>query len=259
MIDLPPRVAAGEQITLRDLEANTVTVPQNLTLECQRLYHNVAGPNITLEDDEFDFIAAIEESVNTPHKLAWELLKKKASGFGHEDFNGTYLRITLGRNMVSAQLLFLPLGYMTTRLLGRFSWHSIRSRNLACRSLQPHSRSRQFQCHHQGKRICQQNVSLGVYIRVISQVLHGTIHATYYQSLRNPVIIREMDFEEGEITWIDPTHYQIHKLHNRAAAGGAVCCTIQCYRFAAEDGVHFEGFNYIPEGETDSKPWPPNS
>lgn len=111
---------SDQKITLTDLEKGIFTVKANLPEACQQLYDNVAGPNITLNDDEFpDFSAAIERSVNTEGLIGHNMLKKKS---GEEDFLGewlasfrycftimavvlnafavgTYLRITLGKSL----------------------------------------------------------------------------------------------------------------------------------------------------------------
>ena len=72
-------------------------VPANLTPECQRLYGNVAGANIKLDTEDFpEFSKAIERSVNTDGLICNTLLHKKAGEFGKENYQTTYLRITMG-------------------------------------------------------------------------------------------------------------------------------------------------------------------
>lgn len=68
----------------------------NLPEACQQLYDNIAGPNITLNDDEFpDFSAAIERSVNTEGCVGHVMLKAKATEFGKENMDGNTLVLSL--------------------------------------------------------------------------------------------------------------------------------------------------------------------
>lgn len=58
--------------------------------------------DVTLDAPDFpDFSSAIEYSVNTPGAYGHTLLEKKAAGgeFG-KDIRGTYLRITIGTDLV---------------------------------------------------------------------------------------------------------------------------------------------------------------
>lgn len=100
VIDRSPFVISDQKISLLQLEKNDFTIAANLPQACQVLYHNVAGPNITLEAEDFPFAAAIQRSVSTPGHWGYETLKKKAGEFGKPDRKGTYLRITLGTNQV---------------------------------------------------------------------------------------------------------------------------------------------------------------
>ena len=97
---LPPIIVPSERITLDDLAKGCATVPANLSAECQRLYANVAGANIVLDTPDFpDFSQAIERSVNTEGLLCQQLLQKKSSEFGEDNYKTTYLRITLGADL----------------------------------------------------------------------------------------------------------------------------------------------------------------
>lgn len=101
--DLPPYVIKDQDVTLDDLESGIVTVIANLPEACQVLYRNVAGPKIALDTPDFpDFSQAIERSVRTEGLVGHNLLMKKANhGGGESNFLGTYLRITIGTNVVS--------------------------------------------------------------------------------------------------------------------------------------------------------------
>lgn len=100
VIDLSPFIISDQKVSLLQLEKNDFTTFANLPEACQVLYHNVAGPNITLETEDFPFAAAIQRSVSTKGLWGYETLMKKAEEFGQRDEKGTYLRITLGTNHV---------------------------------------------------------------------------------------------------------------------------------------------------------------
>ena len=101
VMDLSPFVISDQKVSLLQLEKNNYTIFANLPEACQVLYHNVAGPEITLEAEDFPFAAAIQRSVSTEGLWGYETLMKKATEFGERDEKGTYLRITLGTNQVS--------------------------------------------------------------------------------------------------------------------------------------------------------------
>jgi hypothetical protein len=102
VIDRPPFVRPADQVTLSDLDRGLYTAPANLPKACQVLYGNVAGTKIVLGDDEFpDFAEAIQYSCNTPGCWGYNKLAEKAKeGEFTKDPRGTYLRITLGYNLV---------------------------------------------------------------------------------------------------------------------------------------------------------------
>jgi hypothetical protein len=89
-------------MSLEDLALNTTTSVANLDPPCRRLYANVSGPNIQLNDKNFpDFSEALEYSIRTPGRICYEKLKSKAeeSKYGPNPLM-TYLRITLGLDEV---------------------------------------------------------------------------------------------------------------------------------------------------------------
>lgn len=93
-------MAESVDVTLEDLAVATTTSIANLSKECQRLYANVTGPGVKLDDKNFpDFSQALEYSIRTPGKLCSEKLKAKTSEFGGDPLM-TYLRITLGTDEV---------------------------------------------------------------------------------------------------------------------------------------------------------------
>jgi hypothetical protein len=99
VIDMSPFVLSADQITLDDLDAGIYLLPANLPGACQNLYGNVGGSKLLLDDSGFpDFSKAIQRSCTTEGLWAYNKLKSKAGEFdGDEE---TYLRITLGYNLV---------------------------------------------------------------------------------------------------------------------------------------------------------------
>ncbi|KAJ3840880.1 hypothetical protein F5878DRAFT_611855 [Lentinula raphanica] len=202
----------------------------------QKLYANVAGPNIILNTPDFPaFGRAIERSVSTEGCLGYSLLMRKAGEFSKKgklqgvgteekpDLSQTYLRITLGSHMVNSPgipyvLEIWPAGHYSPI----------------------HEHADSF---------------------AIIKVLYGTIHAFFYNSLVNSggprLIMDKVELKTGDITWISPQHYQVHQLKNltkRKEDGGegTVCCTLQCYQYAYNDKVHYENFRYIPNSSESS-------
>ncbi|KAJ3756185.1 hypothetical protein EV360DRAFT_48420 [Lentinula raphanica] len=231
-----PYVIPDYRISMNDLETNDFTVVANLPVECQKLYANVAGPNIILNTPDFPaFGRAIERSVNTEGCLGYSLLMRKAGEFSKKgklqgvgteeepDLSQTYLRITLGSHMVNSPgipyvLEIWPAGHYSPI----------------------HEHADSF---------------------AIIKVLYGTIHAFFYDSLVNSggprLIMDKVELKTGDITWISPQHYQVHQLKNltkRKEDGGegTVCCTLQCYQYAYNDKVHYENFRYIPNSSESS-------
>lgn len=213
---LSPFVISGQSITLDDLASGVYTVPENLPPECQKLYHNVAGPNIALDTADFpEFSAAIQRSVNTPGLIGHTLLKAKATEFGKEDFDGTYLRITLGHDLGDS-----PGPPYVLEIWPAQHYSPI---------------------HDHGNSFA------------VIKVLHGEINAYFYDSLNlSPRVLGPpARLKRGDITWISDTHYQVHQLHNEST-DGTVCCTIQCYLYGKEDTKHDEYFEYLVDVDGDS-------
>ncbi|KAK2755774.1 hypothetical protein FQN54_005924 [Arachnomyces sp. PD_36] len=220
VIDLSPFIISDQKISLLQLEKCDYTIFANLPTACQNLYQNVAGPNITLDTEDFPFAAAIQRSVSTKGLWGYEKLMEKADEFGKHDEKGTYLRITIGTNQGNSPGIPYVLEIWPG---GHYS--PVHDHGNAC---------------------------------AVIKVLHGMINATYYDSLTSPggpYEINTAELREGIVTWIGPNNYQIHKLHNDTET---VCCTIQCYRFPDEDKEHYEKFNYV-DGQGAEQAFNPNS
>ncbi len=125
VLDLSPFVISGQDISLIELERGDYTTPVNLPASCQQLYGNVAGPEILLDTPDFpEFSKAIQRSVSTPGLIGYQLLKSKDTEFGKPNFEGTYLRITLGYNLVEHTPTSLYSGLLTGA--GRLARNSVR-------------------------------------------------------------------------------------------------------------------------------------
>lgn len=153
MRDLPPYVVKDQDITLEELENGSVTVFANLQAACQNLYHNVAGPNILLDSPDFpDFSSAIEHSVNTEGCIAYNLLIQKVPYSPGHSLKDTYLRITIGSDLVS---LFIHTyckaiySFIFTEK-GVISRYPLRPRNMAGGSPKSHTRSWRCMRSYQG-------------------------------------------------------------------------------------------------------------
>lgn len=97
--DFPPLVVPQDQISLEQLEEFSAMTFASLPEGCQKLYHNISGPNITVQPHSFPQLPeAIDQSCKDPSKLCWKILKAKEDKFG--DPLETYLRITVGDNLV---------------------------------------------------------------------------------------------------------------------------------------------------------------
>ncbi|KIK52331.1 hypothetical protein GYMLUDRAFT_77852 [Collybiopsis luxurians FD-317 M1] len=232
--DLPPLIRSSNQMSLDDLASGQFTVPENLPDECQKLYHNIAGPAFTLDTPDFpDFSSAIEYSVNTQGAYGYNLLESKHQTKPGEkklssDPRGTYLRITIGDNLgdspgIPYVLEIWPAGHFSP-------------------------------VHDHGKAYA------------VIRVLHGSIECTYYDSLQaspqpNPLFPNPTILNKNDVTWLSPKIYQIHRLRNLSTEG-KVCCTIQCYQYGETDTTHRETFWFKSEGSQPlDKPeeFPPNS
>ncbi|MDA8519564.1 cysteine dioxygenase [Acidovorax sp. NCPPB 4044] len=220
-LDPAPLVVRPEDITLDLIAQNTVSVAQNLPKECQLLYANVAGPNIRLASPDFpEFAQAIQYSIATPGKMCFEKLKEKAGGEG----GFSYLRITLDGNLGDSP------GQPYVLEVWPAGSHS--------------------PIHDHGQA------------NAIIKVLHGQILIEWFGTLspQDETSWGHMLAHAGDVTFLTPQYYQIHRLSNPSPrAGGDFCATIQCYRYANKDRQHYEFFDYIDDKEQRVEHFRPDS
>ena len=83
----------------------------------------------------------------------------------------------------------------------------------------------------------------------VIKVLDGTIRVKWFPGLSPDIETPygQVDLTEGDVTFLTPRAYQIHQLFN-PATDNRMTATIQCYRYADEDTVHYEYFDYVEGG-----------
>ncbi|RGP66306.1 cysteine dioxygenase type i [Fusarium sporotrichioides] len=205
-VDLPPLIVPEDEITLEQLESSTAMTFVNLPEGCQKLYHNICGPNITVQPASFPQLPeAIDQSCKNPDKICGKILQNKDT-FG--DPRETYLRITLGDNLANSPgipyvMEIWPPGHMSP-------------------------------IHQHGDA------------SAIIRVLYGSINVTWFDALQengNPQVIGQpVNLKKGDVTWLGEDQYQIHQLRNMSKT---VCITLQCYQFEKHDTVHDESFHWM--------------
>ena len=205
----PPVLVPSERISLDMIARNEATVVASLPDACQVLYGNVAGPAVELNTPDFpDFAEAINYSIITPGCICYEKLQRKATEFGSNDPNETYLRITIGPNKGDS-----PGSPYVLEIWPGNHYSPIHDHGEAC---------------------------------AVIKVLHGDIWVELYPELSPSVtaFFTEAVFHQGEVTYLTPEYYQVHKLVNRNPPGH-MTATIQCYRYPDNDTIHWEYFDYI--------------
>ncbi|HEX8157831.1 MAG TPA: cysteine dioxygenase family protein [Solirubrobacteraceae bacterium] len=205
--DPPMRIVPSNRITMSDVAECSVTVVENLTTACQRLYANVAGEQFVLDSPDFpEFSQAIQESIDNVDGWCHQTLMAKATEFGPPDPDRTYLRITMGINQgESPGIPFV----MEIWPGGHFS-----------------------PIHNHGGA------------DAVIKVLHGEICVSLYRMLSSfhQEPFERISFAAGEVTWITPRLNQTHMLRNEMADA---CVTIQCYTYPESDTTHYPYFDYL--------------
>ncbi|KAF9288170.1 hypothetical protein BGZ68_000713 [Mortierella alpina] len=219
----PPFLVPNDRLTLEMIAKNEATVAAALPDACQVLYGTVAGPDIKLDTPDFrDFTTAINYSIITPGRLCYERLLKKATEFSKKpDPLATYLRVTLGPNMGDS-----PGSPFVLEIWPGGHYSPIHDHGEAC---------------------------------AVIKVLHGDIWVQLFPELSVKVTdyYTEALFHEGEVTYLTPQYYQVHKLINKNQPGN-MTATIQCYRYPNDETKHWEFFDYL-DGSDKIKEFTPDS
>ncbi|MGB7709601.1 MAG: cysteine dioxygenase family protein [Microcoleus sp.] len=222
-IEPPLLIVPRDIMTMEMAAAYKATVVENLTIECQKLYANVAGEQFQLNTPDFPFFSeAIEQSIQDPQGWCYQTLKKKEEEFGKPDINATYLRITLGVNQGESPGIPYVLEIWPNRHYSPIHNHA--GANAAIK------------------------------------VLYGEITVKLFDmlSVSHTVPFKKVKLKQGDITWIAPRLNQTHQLHNENE-DGTICVTIQCYLYDIENNSHYEFFNYIDNDGSTIGNFLPNS
>jgi hypothetical protein len=216
---VPFIIKGVNELTMDDIAGNRYLPSAALSASAQQLYQCVSGKKFVLNTPDFpDFSDAIEYSIATPGCWCYERLQQKATEFNKEKPQPleTYLRITLGQN--NGESPGIPY-VMEIWPVGHYS------------PIHNHSGA-----------------------NAIIRVLHGDIHVKLFPYLCDDKDgvepFAEADFTTNDITWLSPTHNQIHQLVN-LQTNKDTCITIQCYLYDSDDNQHYDYFDYL--GDDHSK------
>jgi len=213
----PALVKDSSTVTLFDLDRGQYMLSSSLPSACQELYGNIK--NLTLEYPENPIMKlsdAIRYSIVTPDKLLYKKLQEKKCEFGKDSkLEETYLRITLGPNQRTGPGIPYVLEIWPS---GHYS-----------------------PVHDHGNSCA------------VIKVLFGRITISVFNQQTEPPapepeFIRKFDAKEGDITWISPGWFQTHQLKSNT---DDFCATIQCYRYANDDMIHWPGFDYPSQDRHD--------
>lgn len=207
---IPLLIKSTEELTMEAIGRGLYMPHANLSTISQKMFHCISGENFKLNTDDFaDFSKAIEHSIKSPDGWCYKKLQDKSTEFNKDKPNveETYLRITLGQN--NGESPGIPY-VMEIWPPGHYSpIHN-----------------------HAGAE-------------AVIRVLYGDIHVLVFPFLSkdNVLPFAEVDFTQGDLTWISPTLNQTHQLKNIHA--DRTCITIQCYMYDQEDLAHYDYFDYI--------------
>ncbi len=204
-------VKPTDDITIDDIAYNNYIVPANLTPSCQALYANISGKNFNLNTSDFpDFVDAIEASIKNPAGWCYQELAKKATEFGEDNPDETYLRITLGANQGDSPGIPFVLEIWPP---GHYS------------PIHNHANA-----------------------NAVIRVLHGEITVKLFPMLSkyHEQPFKQKVFRKDDVTWISPRYNQTHQLVN-VNKSGPTCITIQCYLYGEDNHQHYKYFDYLGE------------
>ena len=223
---IPLLIRKTENLSMKDIASYTYLPKAHLSLEAQQLYDCISGSNFILDDSDFpNFSKAIEHSISTPGLWCHEKLKDKSTEFDKDKPNllETYLRITLNQN--NGESPGIPY-VMEIWPIGHYS-----------------------PVHNHGGS------------NAVIRVLHGKINVKLFSFLCNEKYniepFNEVQFVKDDITWISPTHNQIHQLENEKT-NKETCVTIQCYSYDEKDVAHYDYFDYL-DSSGNKKQYEPDS
>ena len=197
--------------TLFELNSNNYTFSASLPQACQELYHNVVQDGVYLDWspglDQYKLTDAIRYSLESEDGLLHKKIEEKASEFGDNNPEKTYLRVTLGMDRGNSP----GIPYV----------------------LEIWPKKHGSPIHNHGNAYA------------VIKVLHGglTIHVyNKHTDSEKDKELTKFDVKQGDVTWISPNWYQTHKLWNDT---DDYCATIQCYQYGGNDNLHWPYFDYV--------------
>jgi hypothetical protein len=208
-----PIILDSSKVSLQALDNNEYTFSASLPMACQELYQNVSAEHVDLNypptHDDLNLSDAIRYSMTTEGMCLYEKLQEKKGEFGPE--NEVYLRITLGPNRGSA-----PGVPYVLEIWPKGCGSPIHTHGNAC---------------------------------AVIKVLHGgltiSIFNKHVESNDTPPL-RQFDVHKGDLTWISPNWYQMHKLWNHT---NDYCATVQCYKYGVVDYHYWPYFDMPVENQ----------
>ena len=217
----PPLVKDSDKVTLLDVDQNLFMFSKSLPIACQELHSNIR--NMDLENPAHPYYPgiklsdAIRYSLTTEGMMLAKIIQKKRESHEFNDPSEVYIRVTLGPDMRTGPGVSYVLELWPSK----------------CKS----------PVHNHGASCA------------IIKVLFGQIQINIYNKGGNPPMatdfIKKFDAIKDDVTWMDSNWYQSHQLVNTTSD---FCATIQCYKYAAGDKIHWPGFDFIAVGDQSPKP-----
>ena len=205
--NIPLLVVDRHQMNLEKLADQEVTVVENLSIECQRLYANIANIQQLDGPDFPDFSKAIELSC----RICWCAQTLQRRRYFGDNINPklSYIRVGIVEGLNNAPgdpfvLEIWPIGHYSP-------------------------------IHSHGK------------VYGLVKVLYGEITIKVFENLllsqKQPY--RTICLKQGEITWMSPSFNQTHQLHNQSL--NSICVTLNCYSYPSGDEQKYPHFDYIED------------
>eukprot|EP00112_Aurelia_sp_Birch-Aquarium-sp1_P008432 Seg1928.7 transcript_id=Seg1928.7/GoldUCD/mRNA.D3Y31 product="hypothetical protein" protein_id=Seg1928.7/GoldUCD/D3Y31 len=216
----PPLVKDSDKVTLLDVDQNLFMFSSSLPLACKELYSNIRNTELEYPAHPnypgIKLSDAIRYSLNTKGMMLANIIKTKQEKKKPDKKSEVYIRVTLGPDMRTGPGVAYVLELWPSK----------------CRS----------PIHNHGAACA------------VIKVLYGQIQTKVFNKGSNPPttkdFIKKFDAVKDDVTWMDSNWYQSHQLVNTT---NDYCATIQCYKYAAGDTIHWPGFDFIAVGEQDQE------
>eukprot|EP00112_Aurelia_sp_Birch-Aquarium-sp1_P019640 Seg490.1 transcript_id=Seg490.1/GoldUCD/mRNA.D3Y31 product="hypothetical protein" protein_id=Seg490.1/GoldUCD/D3Y31 len=217
----PPFVKDSDKISLLDVDQNLFMFSKSLPIACQQLYSNIRNTDLEYPAHPYypgiKLSDAIRYSLTTKGMMLFEIIAKKRKSHEFNDPSEVYIRVTLGPDMRTGPGVAYVLELWPSK----------------CKS----------PVHNHGASCA------------VIKVLFGQIQIKIFNKGSNPPtgtdFIKKFNAMKDDVTWMDSNWYQSHQLVNTTSD---FCATIQCYKYAAGDKIHWPGFDFIAVGEHSQGP-----